>query len=186
MTTIEKQFSAFFSSAKGTGSTQTNKLGNRFSVQLDTPLTIPRRSVYATLEVVSAKVWNVSPNISETIRNNRLYFTYQGNDYDVVLPDGLYGIDEMNMFMEIYFSNTAVLPNDLFVFEENGATQKLSIKFNYSGIVFDFTKANACIDVTGFFTTHNETTDTFTSNVIITSTIAEESVTAPKHDSIVW
>jgi hypothetical protein len=38
---------------------------------------------------------------------------------------------------------------------------------------------NACIDITGFFTTHNEASDTFTSDQIITSTIAGESVTAP-------
>lgn len=81
--------------------------------------------------------------------------------------------------MEIYFSNDAVLPNDLRVFEENGATQKLSIKFNYGGVTVDFTQPNACIDVTGVFTTHDETADTCTSNEIITSAIAGESVIAP-------
>lgn len=103
MTTIEKQFSAFFNPASGLGSTQTNSLGNRFSVQLDTPITIPRLSVYATLEVVSAKVWNTSPNISETIGNNHLYFHYQEGDYDVVLPDGLYSIDEEYVHGNLFF-----------------------------------------------------------------------------------
>jgi hypothetical protein len=176
---IEKQFSAFFSSASGLGSSKTNGLGNRFSVQLNTPLTIPRLSVYASLEVVSAKVWNSSPNISEVIGNNRIYFDYQGVSYDVVFPDGLYGIDEMNMFMTIYFSNDSVLPNDLFVFEESGATQKLSIKFNYAGVTIDFTQPDACIDVMGFYTTHDETSDAFTSTVIVTSAIAGESSIAP-------
>jgi hypothetical protein len=176
---IEKQFSAFFSSAISLGSTQTNALGNRFSVQLNSPITIPRLSKYASLEVVSAKVWNVSPNVSAAIGNNHFYFTYQGVDYDVTLPDGLYGIDEMNLFMEIYFSNDSVLPNDLFVFEENGATQKLSVKFNYIGVTMDFTLVNACIDVTGFFSVHNEASDTFSSTEVIVSTIAGESFIAP-------
>jgi hypothetical protein len=175
--TIEKQFSAFFSS--GSGSTKSNSLGNRFNVQLNSPITIPSLSVYASLEVVSAKVWNVSPNISSVIGNNHLYFTYQGVDYDVEFPDGLYGIEEMNLFMEIYFSNDAVLPNDLLVFEENGATQKLSIKFNYTGISIDFSQPNACIDVMGFYTTHDEVADTFTSTLVISSVIAGESITAP-------
>jgi hypothetical protein len=175
--TIEKQFSTFFSS--GSGSTKSNSLGNRFNVQLNTAITIPQGSVYASLEVVSAKVWNVSPNISAGIGNNRIYFSYQGTEYAVMFPDGLYGIDEMNLFMEIYFSNDAILPNDLFLFEEQGATQKLSIKFNYTGITMDFTKPNACIDVMGFYTTHDETADTFTSTVIITSTVAGESSIAP-------
>ena len=177
MSTIEKQFSAFFSS--GLGSTKTNSLGNRFSVQLNTPLTIPRLSIYASLEVVSAKVWNTSPNISAAIGNNHIYFSYSEASYDVVFPDGLYGIDEMNMFLEIYFSSDSVLPNDLFVFEENGATQKLSIKFNYSGVTIDFTQPHACIDVMGFYTTHDEASDTFTSDEVITSTIANESIVAP-------
>jgi hypothetical protein len=176
---IEKQFSAFFSSAESLGSTKTNYLGNRFSVQLNTPITIPRLSVYASLEVVSAKVWNTSPNISDSIGNNHFYFTYGGNSYDAILPDGLYGIDEMNMFMEIYFSSNSVLPNDLFVFEENGATQKLIVKFNYVDVTMDFTQPNACIDITGFYTTHDELSDVFSSTSIVASTIAGESFIAP-------
>jgi hypothetical protein len=154
-------------------------LGNRFNVQLNSPITIPQDSVYASLEVVSAKVWNVSPNISAGIGNNHLYFVYQGVDYDVEIPDGLYGIEELNLFIKIYFSNDAVLPNDLLVLEENGAIQKLSVKFNYIDTTIDFTRPNACIDVTGFFTTHNEVSDTFTSTMVISSTIAGESITAP-------
>ena len=178
MSLIERQFSAFFSSATSTGSTRTNSLGNRFSVQLDTPLTIPRNCLYASLEVVSAKVWNVSPNISAAIGNNHLVFRYGGQEYNVEFPDGLYGIGEMNMFLGIYFGQDAVLPNDLFEFEENGATQKVSIKFNYVGVVIDFTKPNSCIDVLGFYTTHNEIVGTFTSTSVITGA-KDESVVAP-------
>jgi hypothetical protein len=177
--TIERQFSAFFSSAVGRGSVK-NSLGNRFSVELSTPLSIPQKTVYASLEVVRAKVWNSSPNISADIGNNHVHFSYNGVTYNAVLPDGLYGRDEMNVFMTIYFSNDAELPNDLFSFEENGATQKLSITFKYVGISIDFTPPNACTDVTGFYTTHDEGEDIFTSTLIVTSTIAGETVTAPE------
>jgi hypothetical protein len=174
---IERQFSAFFSSSLG--STKTNSLGNRFEVQLSTPLTIPRSSTYASLEVVSAKVWFVSPNVSVDIGNNRLYFEYLGNKYEVLLPDGLYGVDELNTFMEMHFSGIAGVPNDLFEFEENGSSQRLSIKFNYAAVSLDFTRPNACIDITGMYTTHDEQADKFTSDLIITSTIEGETITAP-------
>jgi hypothetical protein len=176
MSLIERQFSAFFNSA-GSGSTNTNSLGNRFSVQLNTPLTIPRDCLYASLEVVSAKVWNVSPNISAEIGNNHLYFSYGGQEYDLVFPDGLYGIAEMNMYLSIYFGQALALPNDLFELEENGATQKVSIKFNYVGITIDFTKPNSCIDVLGCYT--GGSTEPYTSTLVITSDVKEESIIAP-------
>lgn len=177
MSLIERQFCAFFNSDAQSGSIQTNDLGNRFSVQLDTPLTIPRDSLYASLEVVSAKVWNVSPNISSSIGNNHFYFTYGGQEYDMELPDGLYGIAEMNMFFEIYFGKNESLPNDLFELEENSATQKASVKFNYVGVAIDFTKPNSAIDVLGFYTSREG--DNFTSTKVISSTIKGESFLAP-------
>jgi hypothetical protein len=129
--------------------------------------------------VVSAKVWNVSPNISTNIGNNHLVFTYTSQEYIIEFPDGLYGIEEMNMFLKIYFGQNAVLPNDLFELEENGATQKVSIKFNYVGITIDFTKPNSCIDVLGFYTFFDEKNGIFTSTSIITSDVKEESIIAP-------
>jgi hypothetical protein len=179
MSLIERQFSAFFNSAVSSGSIKTNDLGNRFSVQLNTPLTIPRDSLYASLEVVSAKVWNVSPNIAANIGNNHLVFTYAGQEYDIEFPDGLYGIAEVNMLLKIYFGKNSVLPNDLFELEENGATQKVSIKFNYVGVTIDFTKPFSCIDVLGFFTTFDEQNGTFTSTSTITSNVKGESIIAP-------
>ena len=179
MSLIERQFSAFFNSALSSGSAKTNNLGNRFSVQLNTPLTIPRDSLYASLEVVSAKVWNVSPNVSSAIGNNHMFFSYGGQEYDLEFPDGLYGIDEMNMFFNIYFGQNPTLPNDLFELEENGATQKVSVKFNYVGVTIDFTKPNSCIDVLGFYTLYDGVQDTFTSTEIITSNVKGESIIAP-------
>ena len=94
-------------------------------------------------------------------------------------PDGLYGIDEMNMFFNIYFGQNPTLPNDLFELEENGATQKVSVKFNYVGVTIDFTKPNSCIDVLGFYTLYDGVQDTFTSTEIITSNVKGESIIAP-------
>jgi len=180
MSLIERQFSAFFNSSVSSGSTKIGNLGNRFQVQLNTPLTIPGSSLYASLEVVSAKVWNVSPNISTTIGNNHLFFSYGGNTHDVKFPDGLYGIEEINIFLNIYFGQDDSLPNDLFELGENQSTQTVSIQINHVGVVIDFTQPNSCIDVTGFYTTHNQQTDVFTSDIVLTSVIANASFVAEK------
>jgi hypothetical protein len=185
MSLIERQFSAFFSSAVSSGSTRVGTLGNRFTVQLNTPLTVPRDSLYASLEVVSAKVWNSSPNISPDIGNNHIHFSYGGSDYDIENPEGLYGIEELNASMSIFFVQNGLpssdIPDtlDLFEITEDGATQKVSIKFNFAGVTIDFTKPNSCIDVLGFYTEHNIALDTFTSSEIISSTTLGESVRAP-------
>jgi hypothetical protein len=128
---------------------------------------------------VSAKVWNVSPNISSAYNNNFIYFSYAGANYDMELPDGLYGIDELNVLLKIYFSNDETLPNDLFELGENGATQKLAVEFNYSNVTIDFSRPQACIDVTGFYTTYDEENNIYTSDKVITSDIAGETIIAP-------
>jgi hypothetical protein len=121
----------------------------------------------------------VSPNISASLGNNHLFISYGGQEYDVEFPDGLYGIDEMNMYLSIYFGQRNGLPNDLFEIEENKATQKASIKFNHVGVTVDFSKPNSITDITGWYTTHDEISDTFTSSEVITSTTVGESFIAP-------
>jgi hypothetical protein len=179
MSLIEKQFSAFFNSSVASGSVKIGSLGNRFQVQLDSPLTIPADSLYASLEVVSTKIWNVSPNISTTIGNNQLYFSYAGYNFNIQFPDGLYGVDEINKHISIYFNEYISLPNDLFLFSENQSTQKVSIQINYIGVMIDFRYPNSCIDVLGFYTTHDEINDIFTSTILLDSVVAGASFTAP-------
>ena len=179
MSLIEKQFSAFFNSSVSSGSVKIGNLGNRFQVQLETPFAIPSDSIYASLEVVSTKVWNVSPNISALIGNNKLYFTYAGYNFTIQFPDGLYGIDELNKHLSIYFNDSVILPNDLFLFSENPSTQKVSIQINYLGVMINFQFPNSCIDVLGFYTTHDEINDIFTSTIVLDSVVAGASFVAP-------
>lgn len=178
MALLEKQFSAFFNSSQENGSVKIGTMGNEFQVQLQSPVLIPLGCIYATLEVVSAKVWNTSPNISEEIGNNHLYFSYKGIDYDVVFEDGLWGSKEIDMWLGYTFLRND-LPNKLFELTENDATQKYSVKINYKGVTIDFTKPNSCIDVLGFYTIHDKINDKFISDVILTSSLDGESFVAP-------
>ena len=179
MSQIEKQFSVFFNSSVSSGSVKIGSLGNRFQVQLDTPLSIPADSLYASLEVVSTKIWNVSPNISTTIGNNQLYFSFEGYNFNIQFPDGLYSVDELNKYISIYFNEYTPLPNDLFLFSENQSTQKVSIQINYIGVMIDFRQPNSCIDVLGFYTFHDQQNDIFTSTLVLDSVVAGASFVSP-------
>ena len=139
----------YFNSSAETGAIPVGNLGNEFSVQLITPIMIPRAAITATLEVSNCTIWNSSPNISSLIKNNKMYFTYLNVDYESTFPDGLYADYDMNAFMNIFF-NKNNLPTNLFVITSSTATQKVTIVFNFMDLKIDFTKPEACIDVLGF------------------------------------
>jgi hypothetical protein len=174
MALLEKQFSAFFNSA---GSSKLGNLGNRFEVALSTPLTIPPTCIYATLEVISAKVWNTSPNISNAIGNNHLHFSYLGTPYDIEFADGIWNTEQMNLFITTYFVYHGI-KDDLFEIVNNDATQRVSIRMKL-GVEIDFTQPGSCSDVLGFYTTHNVSSDTFTSDIKIKVDVDGHSVSAP-------
>ena len=146
---IQKQLSYFFNSATESGAVKVGTLGNSFSISLDTPILVPHSAKYATLHVPTAAVWNNSPNISEIIGNNKLYFSHQGTGYVIDIADGLYSVSNMDTLFNSFFVNNA-LPEDLFSISSNDSTQKILINFNYDDIIFDFTQADSCRDVLGF------------------------------------
>ena len=69
---LQKQQSYFFSSDPRSGALNLSPDGSDFTVQLDRPISLPK-CLDATLEVTTASVWNVSPNVSALIGNNKLY-----------------------------------------------------------------------------------------------------------------
>ena len=96
MTLIKKELSYFFNSSESSGAVKIGNLGNRFQISLSSPIHIPAKAKYATLHVPTASVWNNSPNISTTIGNNKLYFSYQGTNYIINIADGLYGVADID------------------------------------------------------------------------------------------
>ena len=149
MPLVEQHNSYFFNSSPTTGATPIGSLGNRFKVSLNNPISIPSHALYASLEVVSARVWFTSPNISTDIGNNHLRFSYSGQSYDLVLEDGSYGVEELDSVLGNYFFSEG-LPVTLFYLETNDAIQKVIIKFGLAGVSIDFTGTDTCRDVLGF------------------------------------
>ena len=80
--------------------------GSSMSINLDNPIEISRASVHSTLEVQSATIWNVSPNISSQFGNNKL--TYYINNIlqtDITIADGQYSLSSINQTLSSEFQN---------------------------------------------------------------------------------
>ena len=147
MSIQEYNFPIFFNSSAETGALPVGILGNEFSVQLNNPIVVPRNAINCTVEISSASIWNSSPNIADYIGNNKIYFTYLSVPHIIQIPNGLYGSEDIDSLIGIYFSTNG-LPR-LFEISSNEATQRVIIVFN-NICVIDFTQVRACSDVLGF------------------------------------
>ncbi len=145
---LEKQVSYFFNSATEAGAVKIGTLGNIFEIQLNNPIQIPRDAIDCTLEVPEASIWNSSPNISADIGNNLLTFTQGATPFSIVIPDGLYGVEDLNSTCKLFFQDNA-LDEDLFIFTGNDSTQSVILSFNYAGTTITF-GPGTCFDVLGW------------------------------------
>jgi hypothetical protein len=100
MPLIPKTQAFFFSSNVLAGATQVSAGGDRFAVQLDTPLHIPSDAVGVSLSVTQASIWNNAFNVSAEIGNNTFAYQYLGNPFSAVIPDGQYNVSDLENFFE--------------------------------------------------------------------------------------
>lgn len=150
MSIIERQLSYYFNSAAEAGARVIGSIGNQFEVQLDDPISIPRNALYATLEVVSASIWNTSPNISEDIGNNHFRFSVSGTPYDIEIADGTYGVEELDAYINYFLVNEELEPT-LIELSANESSQRVVMSFSDpTTIIIDFTTGDTCRDVLGF------------------------------------
>jgi hypothetical protein len=101
--------------------------GSRFSVRLEEPLHIPQEAVSATMEVISANIWYTSPNISPDHHNNNIYFFFEGTEYALVIPSGLYNLLELVEAIRNLLTYSSPIPPSLFKLEADYATNKVTI-----------------------------------------------------------
>ena len=88
--------SFFFSSNPESGAQNVTADGSTFNVEFSTPLSIPPEAQFAELGLASANIWNTSPNISPVFNNNVLVYAHSGATTNIVFPEGLYSLDEVN------------------------------------------------------------------------------------------
>jgi len=149
MSLVPFEQSYIFSSDEKNGAQNVNNDGNEFSVNLNDPLSIPKNAINCTLEVVSGAIWYVQPNVSEEIKNNNIHFTHNAAPFAWVIPDGLYALSDLNAYLSREFVAEG-LPDDLFVFSGDSATQKSILTFNYAGTQIDFTVPDSVNSLLGF------------------------------------
>lgn len=165
MSIIERSQSYIFSSSTTNDAVAIGALGNKFQIQLLDPISIPRDAIYATAEITQAQIWNTSPNVAVLFTNNHFYI----NDgvsglLDITIPDGLYGLTELEATLQREFVNLG-LAQDLISLSGNSATNTVVITFNYIGTTVDFTPVNSVREVLGF------------ASVTLLSTFIGESIT---------
>ena len=101
------------------------------------------------MEVNSASIWNTSPNISTRIGNKYFRFIYDETPYEIDIPDGTYGISELQGYLSFFFVNNG-LDSGLIQLTGSTATQQVVMTF------LDFANTrvlfgpDTCYDVLGF------------------------------------
>lgn len=126
-----------FSSSIENGALNKSSDGSKFTINFDSPLFIPENAVNPKLAVISANIWNNSPNISALLNNNKFEIKDSQGTYSVTVPDGNYDIDTLNQTLGTSFDNlTPVRPffpfSNYFAITGNNATQRVNIEFKYA------------------------------------------------------
>jgi hypothetical protein len=134
--------SFYFSSSPAAGAQNISADGSAFEVNFNTALSVPASATVCEMGLITASVWNTSPNISAAFGNNQLRVFVLGIPYTIVFTDGLYSLDNLNAYIDRVLQNSG-LPAGLFVFGGDDATQRVVITVNQIGDYIDFTVPNS-------------------------------------------
>lgn len=161
---IERKMTYIFSSDPTKGAQAIQQDGSVFSVNLQYPISLPYGTQYATMEVHSASIWYVTPNISEAKRNNKLSINDGVNDYLITIADGLYNFPQLVNAIQITF-NSQTLPvppahqfEEMFAFNADNATQRVAISVLQAYGTITWNVVDPIRDIFGFTTPANDTT----------------------------
>jgi hypothetical protein len=125
-----------FSSSVENGALNKSNNNDEFSVQFTSPIFIGENASNARLEVISAQIWNNSPNITST--NNKIVIRDVNGDHEIYVDQGLYDYTSLFQQIALQYDNKATNPapywrfEDVFRWDGNYSTQKLSIIYLYT------------------------------------------------------
>jgi hypothetical protein len=161
---IERKMTYIFSSDPTKGAQAIQQDGSVFSVNLQYPISLPIGTQYATMEVHSASIWYVTPNISQKLGNNRLNISDGVNDYPITIADGLYNFPQLVNAIQITF-NSQTLPvppahqfEEMFAFNADNATQRVAISVLEAYGTITWNVPNPIRNIFGFTDAANDTT----------------------------
>lgn len=145
----EKQITLILSSDPNAGADSVSTDGSYFTVDFQEHFVVPHNAQNCVLEMHSATVWWVIPNISNDLGNNKFYYEWGGNPYHFTVPDGLYNLADLSNALQREILNQTGETNVISL-EADEATQKVQINFLKIGMAIDFTQANTIRTVIGF------------------------------------
>jgi hypothetical protein len=154
---ITEQSGYFFTSDTTAGALNVSADGSAFSVQLSDPLYLPPSVVGAEVGIISASVWNTSPNIGAGLgpagvnNNGFRYTTSTGTPgvYDIVIPEGLYSLSALSSYLSTQFVNNGHAAN-LFSLGGQGATGIAYVSILTNGDTVNFEAADSVGVTLGF------------------------------------
>jgi hypothetical protein len=140
-----------FSSSATAGAQQVSADGSEFSVVLAPPLEIPSTASNLELAVVSAAIWNTSPNIL-TGENDEFTYTSTAapaGTATITIPQGLYSLEALNGYLSLGFV-AAGRSSTLFSLSGATATGQVAITAENAGDSIDFTAAASVAPLLGW------------------------------------
>ena len=149
MSLVEYQESYIFNSATNSGAVNKSVDGSTFTVNFNTPLSIPREAVAATVELIGARIWYNTANISASLGSNQFRYIIAGVPKVFPIPDGLYTLAGLNdlisreLVIAGFAANAIVLTGD-------SATQKSVFTFNTLASQVDLVLTDTPFELLGF------------------------------------
>lgn len=149
MTLVEYQQSYIFSSDEALGAVNKTSDGSTFTVNFNSPLSIPRKAVACTVELIGSTIWYNTPNISALIGNNVFRYIVSATPESFVIPDGLYSISALNDLIQREVVNAGYAA-DTIILTGDSATQRSVFIFGAVGVQVDLTLADTPFELLGF------------------------------------
>ena len=163
--------SYFFTSSTAAGAVNVSADGSQFAVALTNPIAIPPDAVAVELGVLSANIWNNSPNIGPglgpgLVDDYKFQYTTSlapAGVYNITFPTGLYSLAAISSFLSTQFVNNGH-PSNLFTLSGAAATGLAYITILTLGDTAHFEQAGSIGSILGF------------AAAAVTSTVANETV----------
>ncbi len=157
MTLLTRQISLLLSSDERNGAVNRTADGSEFTVNLDNEnIKVPEEAVDCNVWCQDAEYFFTFPNIIEGV-NDLITITYDDTvnplyTMDLVVPQGLYSINDLNNKLQILQFNSPAYPETSSLIELIGddATQKVLIKYNYDGVRIDLQGTQTFREIIGY------------------------------------
>jgi len=153
---INEEISWLVSSDPSQGARNVSSNGDRFEVNLETALSIPKDAINVKVACEESTIWWVVPNIITGV--NDKFRCFGDNDaagtqnFVVTIPQGLYDLAGLNsaVLSGLESLGAKTSPEPLVQLGADSATQKVIIRQNYTNVTVDFTGTDTFRDIIGF------------------------------------